>query len=203
MSKRVYISADYDKNSGDRDVVDTLNNWGTDNKHKVDFVDMAKVVSGSVSNDPDCRICELKKEFNSQINSSSAVIIVIGDKTASRTAGNSCERNIKKQSECYCTPYKENSKGSQPCKVSSTSTPEENADVGNINQYSYLRHEFEQAKKKGKTIIVVYNSLNKQPNWLPSYMAGYEEEAHPFWKKDDSGKKVGDYTYIKQVLGYE
>lgn len=203
MSKRVYISADYDKNSGDRDVVDTLNNWGTDNKHKVDFVDMAKVVSGSVSNNPDCRICELKKEFNSQINSSSAVIIVIGDKTASRTAGNSCYRNSKKQSECYCTPYKENSKGSQPCKVSSTSTPEENADVGNINQYSYLRHEFEQAKKKGKTIIVVYNSLNKQPNWLPSYMAGYAGKAHPFWKSDESGKKVGDYTYIKQVLGYE
>lgn len=35
MSKRVYISADYDKNSGDRDVVDTLNNWGTDNKLKL------------------------------------------------------------------------------------------------------------------------------------------------------------------------
>lgn len=75
--------------------------------------------------------------------------------------------------------------------------------MGNINQYSYLRHEFEQAKKKGKTIIVVYNSLNKQSNWLPSYMEGYEEDAHPFWKRDDSGKKVGDYTYIKQVLGYE
>lgn len=58
MSKRVYISADYDEKSGDRDVVDTLNNWGTDNKHKVDFVDMAKVVKGSVSEEPDCRICD-------------------------------------------------------------------------------------------------------------------------------------------------
>lgn len=92
MSKRVYISADYSENSGDRDVVETLNQWGQDNLHKVDFVDMSKVVSGSVSNNPDCRPCDLKKEFNKQINASSAVIIVIGDKTGSRTAGSNCSR---------------------------------------------------------------------------------------------------------------
>lgn len=44
MAKRVYISADYDENSGDRNVVDELNKWGQDDFHKVDFVDMAKVV---------------------------------------------------------------------------------------------------------------------------------------------------------------
>lgn len=86
MNKRVYISADYDEGSGDRNVVEELNKWGTDNYHKVDFVDMAKVVSGSVSENSDCRKCDLKSEFNSQINASSAVIFVIGDKTASRTA---------------------------------------------------------------------------------------------------------------------
>ena len=37
MSKRVYISADYSENSGDRNVVNLLNKWGTDNLHKVDF----------------------------------------------------------------------------------------------------------------------------------------------------------------------
>lgn len=82
MSKQVYISADYSEDSGDRNVVDTLNQWGTDNLHKVDFIDMSKVVSGSVSNDPDCRPCDLKQEFNQQINASSAVIFVVGDKTA-------------------------------------------------------------------------------------------------------------------------
>lgn len=51
---------------------------------------MAKVVSGSVSNGSDCRPCDLKKEFNNQINASSAVIIVIGDKTKYRTAGSNC-----------------------------------------------------------------------------------------------------------------
>ena len=43
MSKQVYISADYSEDSGDRDVVDVLARWGSDNLHKVDFIDMAQV----------------------------------------------------------------------------------------------------------------------------------------------------------------
>ena len=74
MSKQVYISADYSEGSGDRDVVAELNKWGSDSLHKVDFIDMAKVASGSVSKDSDCRICDLKDEFNRQINASSAVV---------------------------------------------------------------------------------------------------------------------------------
>lgn len=50
MRKQVYISADYSKNHGDRNVVDVFNQWGTDNVRIVDFLDMSKVVSGSVSN---------------------------------------------------------------------------------------------------------------------------------------------------------
>ncbi len=116
MSKRVYISADYSADSGDRDVVDILNSWGKDAYHKVDFVDMAKVVSGSVSDDPDCRNCDLKQEFNAQINASSAVIFIVGDKTASRTAGSGCERAVKTQYECTCTPYKQNTNGKKHVK---------------------------------------------------------------------------------------
>ena len=33
-------------------------------------------------------------------------------------------------------------------------------------------------------------------------MSGYEEIAKPFWKLDDYGNKVGDYSYIKEVLGF-
>lgn len=202
MSKQVYISADYDKTNGDQDVVDELNKWGSDNLHKVDFIDMSQVSSGSVANSDDCRICDLKAEFNSQINASSAAIFVVGDKTGSRTAGSECERASKEQWQCYCTPYKQNSKGTKACKVFSVSTPGENDNYGNINNCSYLRHEFEQAKKKKKTIIIVYNSTRRESSWLPSYMDGYEDDARPFWKIDDNGKKVGDYSYIKEVLGF-
>lgn len=108
MSKQVYISADYAEYDGDRDVVEELNKWGSDNLHKVDFIDMSKVASGSVSKDPDCRICDLKQEFNRQINASSAVIFVVGDKTALRIAGSACKRSGNDQSSCNCTPYKQN-----------------------------------------------------------------------------------------------
>lgn len=202
MSKRVYISADYSELNGEREVVDELHKWGNDALHKVDYVDTAEVVSGSVSADPDCRPCDLKKEFNSQINASSAVIIIIGDKTTSRTAGSVCKRNSD-GAGCDCTPYKQNSKGAKTCKWSTTSTPGPEDDLGNINTYSYLEHEFLQAKRKGKAIIIVYNSLNKQSGWLPSYMNGYESEAHPFWTQNALGTKVGNYAHIKKALGYD
>lgn len=196
------ISADYDQLYGDRNVVEELNKWGSDSLHKVDFIDMSKVSSGTVANGDDCRICDLKAEFNRQINASSAVIFVVGNQTGSRTAGSGCERMSKEQLQCYCTPYKQNANGIKLCKVPSVSTLGENDDYGNINKCSYLRHEFEQAKKKKNTIIIVYNSTCKESSWLPSYMNGYEDIARPFWKIDDNGNKVGDYAYIKEALGF-
>lgn len=200
MSKQVYISADYSEDSGDRDVVDELIRWGEDSKHKTDFIDMSQVASGSVSSDSDCRICDLKAEFNRQINASSAVIFVVGDKTAERTAGSKCSRADKKSMTYYCTPYKDNTNGQKPCKYFSTCSAGE--DVGNINKFSYLRHEFEQAKKRNKNIIIVYNSSRYERSWLPSYMEGYEAIAEPFWKFDENEKKVGNYDKIKEALGY-
>lgn len=201
MSKRVYISADYSEADGDRDVVDVLNQWSSDNYHVIDFCDTAKVVSGSVSDDPDCRACDLKAEFNRQINISSIVVFIIGDKTAGRNAGASCRRNIEGKG-CACTPYKQNANGSTTCKVENTVDVGPYDNVGSINGYSYLRHEYEQAKKKGKTIVVVYNSLNKQPSWLPDYMKEFESEAQPFWVRNAWGERVGNYVFIKKALGY-
>ena len=85
MSKRVYISADYSAANGDHNVVAELHKWGNDDLHKVDYCDTAQVVSGSVVSDPDCRACDLKAEFNRQINVSSAVIFIIGDIFVTRT----------------------------------------------------------------------------------------------------------------------
>lgn len=63
MNKRVYISVDYSENVGDHNVVDVLYAWGKDDKHKVNYVDTAQVVSCSVSNDSDFRAYDLKREF--------------------------------------------------------------------------------------------------------------------------------------------
>lgn len=131
------------------------------------------------------------------------MIFVIGDKTANRAAGSACKR-LHEGEGCACTPYKQNANGSTICKIKGeTYTPGPNEDVGRINHYSYLQHEFEQAKKKNKTIIIVYNSVNKQPGWLPAYMKDYENIAQPFWKYNALGNKVGNYEHIKKALGYE
>jgi len=142
----------------------------------------------------------LKEEFNRQINASSAVIFVVSDKTASRTAGSICSRATSDHTIISCTPYKQNALGSKTCKVFQTVPSGEN--VGNINTYSYLRHEFEQAKKREKSITIIYNSLRMESNWLPFYMSDYESVAQPFWKKNNLGEMVGNYAYIKLVLGY-
>lgn len=202
MSKQVYLSADYAEDSGDRNVVELLARWGSDYQHKVDFIDMAQVASGSVSKDANCRPCDLKKEFNRQINASSAVIFVVGDKTKTRTAGSNCPRIHDNYALCSCTPYKQNANGAKSCKVYSTSPVDEDDDVGEINAYSYLRHEFEQAKKRNKKMIILYNSLTKQSHWLPAYMQGYESIAKPFWIKSYWGETVGNYSFIKEELGY-
>lgn len=202
MKKFVYISADYAPNNGDQAVVDELVTWGRDDKHKTNFINTAEVASGSVSDDPDCRACDLKYEFNAQINASSSVIIVIGDKTRDRKAGSGCERMQKSQYLCSCTQYKHNSNGMKTCKINSTQPADPNGDIGYINSYSYLEHEFREAKQQNKNIIVVYNSIYREPLWLPSYMSEYEDEAKPFWVKNAWGHRVGNYEFIKNALGF-
>lgn len=198
MNKRIYISADYAENDGDRKVVEELKKWGRDNKHSSDFVDMAEVVSGSVSkNNPDCRICDLKEEFNKQINKSSIVLLVVGDKTKDRTAGSGCDMHMH-----MCTPYKQNTNGTRPCMRHSKHDPSDGS-VNPINQYSYLRHEFEQAKAMGKKIVIVYNSSRRETSWLPSYMRGYADKAVPFWTNDGYLSRSGNYKVIKGLLGYD
>ena len=200
MSKRVYISADYSISNGDREVIDVLHRWSEDNRYKADYVDTAEVVSGSVSKNSDCRACDLKHEFNRQINASSYVIFVVGDKTAEREAGNGCQRKSKQWFDCTCTPYKQNANGAKQCKVYNTISAGD--DIGSINSYSYLQHEWEQAVKKKKGIIIFYNSLYKEASWLPSYMKEYENVAVPFWVKNTQGDKIGNYEYLKEALGY-
>ena len=50
MSKRVYISADYDWYDGDQAVVYELQKWGSDNLHIVNFIDMSNPSSGGGDN---------------------------------------------------------------------------------------------------------------------------------------------------------
>lgn len=208
MAKHIYISADYSTDDGDRAVVFLLKKWGSDNLHKVDFIDMAEVRSGSVSLNEECFPCDLKAEFNRQINASSAVIFVIGNKTKDRKAGSQCTRfHTPFPQECCCTPYKQNRNGIRKCKYADEVVHDAVGYIGEINNFSYIQHEFKQARLKNKRIIIIYNSLLNEEYWLPDYMKNDLKEydnyvAGPFWILNKDKKKVGNYDFIKKALDF-
>lgn len=231
--KRIYISADYDPTSGDRDVVEELKRLAKDQRCNIEFKDMAAAKSGSVSDNEDCRACDLKEEFNRKINISSIVVFVVGDKTKTRDAGSTCElaedivfssisallprRLLSKFIDniefdaIRCTPYKRNAIGSVCCKQTASDVRDiihtdiyndnKNKDVIYVNKFPYLQHEFKQAKRKKKKIVIFYNSSINQKQWLPSYMKGYESCAIPFWI--DKENKVLDHLNIKKALEFD
>lgn len=80
------------------------------------------------------------------------------------------------------------------------SIPYDNNNICVVNSKSYLQHEFEQAVKCSKKILIFYNSKYKMQNWLPAYMEDYEYIAQPFWTENMWGNKVGNYQYLKQEL---
>jgi hypothetical protein len=78
-----------------------------------------------------------------------------------------------------------------------------NGDIGYINSMSYIEHEFRQAVRSGKNIIIFYNSTRRESNWLPDYMSKHNEIAMPFWVINQNGKRMGNYQLLKTALGYE
>lgn len=196
IKRRIYISADYSPSDGDRNVINTLESWNRSSRHSIEFTDTAKVISGSVANNQNCCFCDLKAEFNRQINVSSIVLFIIGDKTKNRTAGSTCSGP-----GSFCTPYKQNRNGISFCKFLSTSPA--TVDVGNVNNYSFIEHEYRQAIFKNKQIYIFYNSLNNMCSWLPNYMDNSCFSAYPFWIYNSSMEKYGNYQLVKSLLGYD
>lgn len=193
LKRRIYISADYDPISGDRQIIEKLYAWRDSGRHNIWFTDTAGVASGSVSQSPDCRICELKLEFNKQINSSSLVLFIVGDRTAARCAGKAC-----RNPDGLCTPYKGNTNGRQLCKYPYAQT-DRSGNVGAINQYSYLEHEWRQAVQREKNIAIIFNSSRLENKWLPKYMTECTYMSLPFWKYEFNEKKP-NYENIKNLI---
>lgn len=200
--KHIYISADYDPIDGDLDVVNAIKKWGLDNLHSTNFIDMSDPKANNVIRDiTDCRICDIKSEFNRQISASSFVLFIVGRKTKDRQAGSNCNRYFLPQNTCRCTPYQKNYLGAISCKIPNTTEPYD-GHVGCINSFSYLEHEFIEAisVKRADQIAIFYNSFYHQENWLPSYMKDYKEIAEPFWIYSPSGNQIGCYTRLKELL---
>lgn len=197
MSKRVFVSADwkepFDSHSWDKEVVDRIRKWKYDNRYGVDII-CTDDVHESVTKNSDCRRCDIKEECRRYINSSSVVVFVVGDNTASKKAGAcdsiSCSPAYSGQQKSYCK-YFLNKNFANPFPKG--------------REISYLQYEITNAVLTGKSIILVYNSVYKQESWIPSWYNSLLRTYNvkelcrvAFWKDNDHTKDC--YQDIKTYL---
>lgn len=197
MIKRVFVSADwkepFDSHSWDKEVVDRIRKWEHDERYSLDIC-CTDDVHKSVTDNIDCRRCEIKEECRRYINSSSVVVFVVGDNTASKKAG-SCD-------SIACSPaYSGQQKA---CCKYLINNKYANAFQGG-RQMSYLQYEITTAVLAKKSIVLVYNSANKQESWIPSWYTSLLKKYDvnelcrvAFWK--DTEHKKDCYQDIKSYL---
>ncbi|MDR0326006.1 MAG: TIR domain-containing protein [Oscillospiraceae bacterium] len=208
MGKRVFVSADWKENesnpkSCDKNVVGRIREWADDDRRSIEIDCTDDVHSSVLDTLDDCRRCDIKRECGSHINWSSIVIFVVGDNTATKSAGAcSCDE---------CSPAY-SGKEKLPCKlVWGTSSSDVRTWDGTLYKnemgMSYLQYEITKAAQLGKSIIVVFNSMNKQESWIPSWyttllndtsLTFTEKCRVPFWK--DTERKGDCYQDIKEHL---
>lgn len=197
MSKRVFVSADwkepFDSHSWDKEVVDRMRKWKYDSRYGVDLI-CTDDVHKSVTENSDCRRCDIKEECGRCIKSSSVVIFVVGDNTASKKAGAcdsiSCSPAYSGQQKSYCK-YFYNKSFANP--------------FSGGREMSYLQYEITTAVLAGKSIVLVYNSVYRQESWIPgwykSLLRNYNVKELcrvAFWK--DSSHTQDCYQDIKSYL---
>lgn len=200
MGKNIFVSADWKDDfvnslSDDKIVVERIRTWSNSANYGVNFR-YTDAVHKSVlnSNNPDCRRCDIKLECEHQIEWSSIVIIVIGDKTKTKGSG-ACDGQA-------CSPA-ESWKPKVPCKLVHAAPGQET----NVVYYaeSYLEHEIRIALTLKKKIILVFNSVNVMIDWIPQfYLSEIVKNPNlelcrvPFWQDLRGGKDC--YTSIKRYL---
>ena len=194
MNKRVFVSADwrepFDSHSWDKEVVDRIRKWKSDPRYGIDIT-CTDDVHDSVTNNSDCRRCDIKFECGDCIKNSSVVVFVVGDKTASKNAG-PCDG-------VSCSPAYS---GSQKkfCKKTYVYNP-----ISNWKNMSYLEYEITTAVLSRKPILIVFNSVYRQEQWIPSWyktLCQYHQVNElariPFWK---DAKHIYDcYQDIRRYL---
>ena len=157
MSKRVFVSADwkepFDSHSWDKEVVDRIRKWKDDSRYGVDLI-CTDDVHNSVTRKEDCRRCDIKEECGRYIKSSSVVIFVVGDNTGSKKAGGcdgvACSPAYSGLQKRYCNSYLTNQ-------------------ISNWKGMSYLEYEITTTVLEKKNIVLVFNSVYKQENWIPTW----------------------------------
>ncbi|MDE7422175.1 MAG: hypothetical protein K2N51_00515 [Lachnospiraceae bacterium] len=138
-------------------MVDRIRKWKYDSRYGVDLI-CTDDVHKSVTENSDCRRCDIKEECGRYIKSSSVVIFVVGDNTASKKAG-ACD-------SISCSPAYSGQQKSN-CKYFLNKSFANSFSGG--REMSYLQYEITTAVLAGKSIVLVYNSVYRQESWIPSW----------------------------------
>lgn len=166
---KTYIAAEWD---GDSDLIETLRRWDRSEYWSLHFLDAHDLCSSRDSS----LNCTIKNSLYKRLARSKTFILIVGDKTASVTAG-SC-------SHCYAY-----SKRYRCCNKS-----------GRIDMRSYIKFECEYAANNVDEIIVIYNSTKVDKYKCPKALQN--KGLHiPAIVKASNGGLCWNYHAIKRAIG--
>ena len=194
MSKRIFVSADwgesFDSHSCDREVVDRIRKWKSDARYGVDIT-CTDDVHDSVTEEKDCRRCDIKFECGKCVEKSSVVIFVVGDRTSTKNAG-SCDGTL-------CSPAYSGLQKKYCNKGYIFNQPQ------HWQRMSYLEYEITTAIINKKSILIVYNAAYHMESWIPAWYKvlcrNYRVDELgriPFWSNCDHTKDC--YQEIRRYL---
>lgn len=162
---KTYIAADW---NGDADAIQQLNTWKNGEKWNLSYID-----AHDITNAKDSSLnCSIKKSLSKRFDVSKNFILIVGNGTKTRRAG-----------ECtYCANYVY-----KMCQK----------DLYIYNQ-SYIEYECKKAIRDSLNIVVLYNSAIVDKSKCPDIIRNYG--THAVMQKIIDGKRYWNYESVKQAL---
>jgi hypothetical protein len=165
---KTYIAADWDC---DKDAVEQLRAWNDSEKWSLSFTDAHDLTQ---ARDKSLN-CSIKASLASRMAASKTFVLIVGNKTISRRAG-----------ECtYCSHYV-----NRTCMTGLT-----------ISNDSYIEYECKKAVRYRESIklVVLYNAAKVDKSKCPDVIKAYGTHA-PMQKMKD-GYHYWDYQSVKGAMG--
>ena len=165
---RTYIAGDWDN---DKDAVDQLHKWNDSNHWSLSFTDAHDLTSSRDSS----LNCTIKSSLKTRMNASKTFVLIVGNHTASVTAGG-CQ---------LCGSYNSYAKY---C-----------AKGYRVDYRSIIKFECDKAIEAGITIIVLYKATQIDRSKCPDAIRYLGTHATMICKGND-GKYSWDYQSVKKAF---
>lgn len=165
---KTYIAGDW---TGDKNAIDQLYRWNNSKYWGLTFTDAHELTQAKDTS----LNCSIKRSLKERMDASKTFVLVVGDKTASLTAG-SCR---------YCNSY---NSWTISC-----------ARGHYVDFRSYIEFECEKAVEAGIKIVVLYNSTIVSRSKCPEAVRYKGVHVSMIYKGID-GKYYWDYDSVKKAM---